>query len=92
MIPIQALLSRLRWDSRFAQGRWEIAYLDRTQPGLVRLPLEEVRPRAAGVAQREGRVVAIGHAARWEGAEAPACEAAAGAGAAHAAVRLADMT
>jgi uncharacterized protein (UPF0248 family) len=46
VIPIQALLSRLRWDPRFAQGRWEIAYLDRTQPGLVRLPLEEVRTRA----------------------------------------------
>ena len=39
MIPIQALLSRLRFDPEFARGRWEIAYLDRTQPGLVRLPV-----------------------------------------------------
>ena len=46
MIPIQALLSRLRFDEEFGKGRWEIAYLDRTRPGLVRLPLEEVRTRA----------------------------------------------
>ena len=46
MIPIQALLSRLRHDEQFARGRWEIAYLDRTQPALVRLPFEEVRTRA----------------------------------------------
>ena len=46
MIPIQALLSRLRHDEQFARGRWEIAYLDRTQPALVRLPFEDVRTRA----------------------------------------------
>ena len=45
MIPIQALLSRLRFDPEFARGRWEIAYLDRAQPGLVRLPFEAVRTR-----------------------------------------------
>jgi uncharacterized protein (UPF0248 family) len=45
MIPIQALLSRIRWDPEFARGRWEIAYLDRTVMGLVRLPIGEVRVR-----------------------------------------------
>lgn len=43
MIPIHALLARIRWDPEFGRGRWEIAYLDKTRPGLVRLPLEDVR-------------------------------------------------
>ena len=46
LIPIQSLLSRIRWDPDFGRGRWEIAYLDRAAPGLVRLPLEAVRTRA----------------------------------------------
>jgi uncharacterized protein (UPF0248 family) len=46
VIPIQALLSRLRHDPAFARGRWEIAYLDRALPSLVRLPLEAVHTRA----------------------------------------------
>ena len=46
MIPIHALLSRLRWDREFAKGRWEIAYLDRKLLGLVRVPFEAVRTQA----------------------------------------------
>ncbi len=46
MIPIHALLARIRWDPSFGRGRWEIAYLDRAHPGLVRLPLEAVRTQA----------------------------------------------
>jgi uncharacterized protein (UPF0248 family) len=46
VIPIQALLSRLRFDPEFARGKWEIAYLDRTRPALVRLPFEAVRTRS----------------------------------------------
>jgi uncharacterized protein (UPF0248 family) len=45
VIPIQALLARIRHDPQFARGRWEIAYLDRTRPFLVRLPLEAVQTR-----------------------------------------------
>ena len=46
MIPIHALLSRIRHDPAFGRGRWEIACLDRTLPGLVRLPLEAVHTKA----------------------------------------------
>ena len=46
MIPIHTLLSRIRWDPRFGRGRWEIAYLDRTRVGLVRVPLADIRTEA----------------------------------------------
>jgi uncharacterized protein (UPF0248 family) len=43
VVPIHTLLARIRWDPHFGRGRWEIAYLDRARPGLVRVPLDEVR-------------------------------------------------
>ena len=46
MVPIHALLARIRWDPQFGRGRWEIAYLDCAQPGLVRVPLDEIRTQA----------------------------------------------
>jgi uncharacterized protein (UPF0248 family) len=46
VIPIQALLARIRWDAEYGRGRWEIAYLDRHRVGLVRVPLEAVQTRA----------------------------------------------
>ena len=46
MIPIHALLARIRWDPQFGRGRWEIAYLDRTQPNLVRVPLNDIHTAA----------------------------------------------
>jgi uncharacterized protein (UPF0248 family) len=46
VIPIHALLARIRWDPSFGRGRWEIAYLDRARTGLVRLPLDAVRTQA----------------------------------------------
>ena len=46
MIPIQALISRIRHDPAFGRGRWEIAYLDRSLASLVRLPFEAVSTRA----------------------------------------------
>ena len=42
MIPIHALLSRIRHDPAFGRGRWEVAYLDRARVGLVRVPLEDM--------------------------------------------------
>jgi uncharacterized protein (UPF0248 family) len=36
------LLARIRWDPQFGSGRWEIAYLDRKQLDLVRVPLDEI--------------------------------------------------
>ena len=47
MIPIHDLLSRIRWDPAFGHGRWEIAYLDRVQATLVRLPLDDLRMEEA---------------------------------------------
>jgi uncharacterized protein (UPF0248 family) len=46
MIPIHELLSRIRWDPDFGRGRFEIAYLDKREGRLVRLPLDriEIRP------------------------------------------------
>lgn len=46
MIPIQALISRIRHDRAFGRGRWEIAYVDRALTSLVRLPFEAVNTRA----------------------------------------------
>lgn len=46
MVPIHALLARIRHDPQFGRGRWEIAYLDRVRAGLVRVPLEAVRTQA----------------------------------------------
>ena len=45
MIPIHSLIARILHDPEFGRGRWEISYLDRTQPNLVRVPFERVHPR-----------------------------------------------
>ena len=47
MTPVHELLARIRWDPAFGRGRWEIAYLDRTQPTLVHVALEEVNVDAS---------------------------------------------
>jgi uncharacterized protein (UPF0248 family) len=46
MIPLQKLLSRIRWDPRFGRGRFELAYVDHRRAGLVRIALDQVRLRA----------------------------------------------
>ena len=46
MIPIHALLARIRFDPHFGRGRWEVAYLDRARPDLVRVALEDIRTQA----------------------------------------------
>ena len=46
MIPIQALLSRILHDPEFGRGRWEIAYLDRQAPHLVRVALDDLHTQA----------------------------------------------
>jgi uncharacterized protein (UPF0248 family) len=43
MQPIQDLLHRIRWDSEFGRGRFEIAYLDKVAGRLERVPLEAIR-------------------------------------------------
>lgn len=42
MIPIQGLLARIRWDPAFGCGEFEIAYLDRIEKQLTRVPLRDV--------------------------------------------------
>ena len=42
MIPIQELLSRIRWDVDFGKADFHIGYLDRIQQRIVRVPLKEI--------------------------------------------------
>jgi uncharacterized protein (UPF0248 family) len=42
MQPIQDLLNRIRWDPEFGRGHFEIAYYDRVEKALVRVPMERV--------------------------------------------------
>lgn len=41
--PIHELLSRIRWDPAFGQGRIELGYWDRVSRQVVRVPLDHVR-------------------------------------------------
>ncbi len=42
MIPIQDLLSRIRWDREFGTSSFEIAYEDHEEGRLVRVPFQEI--------------------------------------------------
>ncbi len=42
MIPIHELLNRIRWDKAYAQADFSIAYYDRVQDRLIRVPLGEI--------------------------------------------------
>ncbi len=42
MIPIQALLNRIRWDHDFAQGEFVIGYYDRVEDRIIKVPLREL--------------------------------------------------
>lgn len=42
MMPIQELLSRIRWDEAFGAANFEIGYLDRLEHRIVRVPLAEI--------------------------------------------------
>ena len=43
MLPIQDLLHRIRWDPEFGAGRFEVAYLDKLEDMLVRVPFGALR-------------------------------------------------
>ena len=47
MLPIHDLLARIRWDREYGRGHWEIGYLDRRQPALVRVPFDAVHMKDA---------------------------------------------
>jgi uncharacterized protein (UPF0248 family) len=42
MIPAHELLSRIRWDREFGQGRFEIGYFDRREDALQWVAFQEV--------------------------------------------------
>ena len=42
MIPIQQVLSRIRWDRQFGQGAFEIGYYDRVREEIIRVPFAEI--------------------------------------------------
>ena len=42
MIPIHELLARIRWDPEFGRGEFELAYLDKVEQRLLRVPLRDV--------------------------------------------------
>jgi uncharacterized protein (UPF0248 family) len=43
MQPIQELLRRIRWDSEFGRGEFQIGYHDRISDRIILVPLHEVR-------------------------------------------------
>lgn len=42
MIPLQDLLNRIRWDSDFGQGRFDLGYYDRLADRIIVVPLQQV--------------------------------------------------
>jgi len=47
MIPIQDLLSRIRWDPGFAKGDFAVGYYDRIENRIVKLPFRRLHFSAA---------------------------------------------
>jgi uncharacterized protein (UPF0248 family) len=43
MMPIQALLNRIRWDPELAKAVFEIGILDHVQQGIIRIPFRSIR-------------------------------------------------
>lgn len=48
MIPIQKLLSRIRFDPEFGRGEFVLGIEDRFSPDIVRVPFKEVTQSPAG--------------------------------------------
>ncbi len=42
MIPIQELLSRIRWDPEFGRGKFIIGYYDRIEEQIIKVPLARI--------------------------------------------------
>ena len=42
MIPIHELLNRIRWDTEFARGNFELGYFDRVERRTIMVPFKEV--------------------------------------------------
>lgn len=60
MVPIQKLLSRIRWDADFSRGHFELGYFDRVEDRVIIVPFQTVEfppedPRAFRLVDAEGR-------------------------------------
>jgi uncharacterized protein (UPF0248 family) len=42
MLPIHELLNRIRWDTEFAQARFEIGFYDRHEESVQRVSLQDI--------------------------------------------------
>lgn len=42
MIPIQQLLSRIRWDTEFAKAEFAIGYYDRLEDTIIVISIQQV--------------------------------------------------
>jgi uncharacterized protein (UPF0248 family) len=42
MMPINQLLNRIRWDTEFARGEFELGYFDRVEGRIVVLSFREI--------------------------------------------------
>jgi uncharacterized protein (UPF0248 family) len=61
MIPIRELLNRIRWDTEFARGDFELGYFDRVENCILVVPFDQVgfpkdAPQAFQVVSAEGEV------------------------------------
>lgn len=64
MIPIQQLLSRIRWDQEFGRGQFVIGYQDRFSSDVHYLPLSALGEPGAGghafeIVNESGDVITI---------------------------------
>ena len=60
MIPIQQLLSRIRWDPEFARGSFQLGYYDRAEDRVIPVPFAGVRfpadsPKAFEITDADGQ-------------------------------------
>src|SRR6185503_9866023 len=61
MIPIHELLNRIRWDTEFAKGNFELGYYDRTENRIILVPVKEITfpddsPQTFQIADLEGQL------------------------------------
>ena len=42
MIPIHEVLNRIRWDTEFARGEFQLGYFDRVDKRIILVPFAEI--------------------------------------------------
>ena len=61
MVPIHELLNRIRWDTEFARGNFELGYFDRVENRVIVVAFQELEfshddPQAFRLRDAEGRL------------------------------------